>query len=401
MAERRLNLGVAGLGRGFMLMLPTLTSDPRLKLIAAADPRAAARQRFAAEFGARTYETVEELCGDAEIEAIYIATPHQFHAAHAIAAARAGKHMLIEKPMAVTLDECESIVAAARAARIHVVIGHSHSFDAPIAEAKRLIDGGAYGRLRLVTAFNFTDFLYRPRRPEELDTAQGGGVIFNQGAHQIDVARLLAGGLAQSVRAVTGRWDAARPTEGAYAAFVTFADGAAATLTYSGYAHFDSDEFCDWIGESGLPKSAAQYGAARRALRDVSDAAAEAALKMAQTYGGAAASGGAAPGGERLHAHFGVVIASCEKADLRPLPGGIMIYEDAKRHLHKLPPPAVPRAAVIDELYDAAVLGALPLHSGEWGLATLELCHAILRSAAEGREIRLARQVALPAGRTA
>jgi phthalate 4,5-cis-dihydrodiol dehydrogenase len=56
---------------------------------------------------------------------------------------------------------------------------------------------------------------------------------------------------------------------------------------------------------------------------------------------------------------------------------------------------------VIDELYDAAVLGALPLHSGEWGLATLELCHAILRSAAEGREIRLARQVALPAGRTA
>lgn len=399
MVERRLNLGVVGLGRGFMLMLPTLVSDPRLKLVAAADPRPEARQRFAAEFDARVYETVEDLCGDDEIDAVYIATPHQFHAAHAIAAARAGKPMLIEKPMAVTLDECAAIVAAARAARVHVVIGHSHSFDAPIAETKRLIDSGAYGRLRLITAFNFTDFMYRPRRPAELDTAQGGGVIFNQGAHQIDVARFLAGGLAQSVRAVTGRWDAARPTEGAYSAFITFADGAAATLTYSGYAHFDSDEFCDWIGESGQRKTADQHGAARRTLRGVTDADAEAALKVEQSYGSELAGGGGAPGGERLHAHFGVVIASCEKADLRPLPGGIMIYGDETRQLHPLPPPAVPRAEVIDELYDAVMLGEPPIHSGEWGMATLEACHAILRSAAAGREIPLAHQVTLPAAR--
>ena len=400
MTERRLNLGVAGLGRGFMLMLPTLSSDPRLKLAAAADPRPEARERFAAEFGARTYATVEELCRDDDVQAIYIATPHQFHAAHAIAAAAAGKHMLIEKPMAVTLDECAAIVAAAQAARVHVVIGHSHSFDAPIAEAKRLIDSGAYGKLRLITAFNFTDFLYRPRRPEELDTAQGGGVLFNQGAHQIDMARLLAGGLVESVRGVTGRWDSARPTEGAYTAFLTFAGGAAATLTYSGYGHFDSDEFCDWIGESGLRKSAAQHGAARRALGGIADAAAEAALKVAQGYGGPQAGGGADPG-QRLHAHFGVVIASCERADLRPLSNGIMIYGDEARRLHPLPPPAVPRAEVIDELYAAAMLGEPPVHSGAWGMATLEVCHAILRSAAEGRELRLAYQVPPQAARTA
>ena len=401
MAERRLNLGVAGLGRGFMLMLPTLRGDRRLRLAAAADPRAEARARFAAEFGARTYATVEELCRDGEIDAVYIATPHQFHAANAIAAAAASKHMLIEKPMAVTLDECAAIVAAARAAHVHVAIGHSHSFDAPIAETKRLIDSGAYGKLRLVTAFNLTDLLYRPRRPEELDTAQGGGVIFNQGAHQIDVARLLAGGVGESVRAVTGNWDPARPTEGAYSALLTFAGGAAATLTYSGYGHFDSDEFCDWIGESGLAKSEAQYGAARRELKGVTGAAAEAALKVEQGYGGAVAASGAPPPGPRLHAHFGVVIASCERADLRPLPNGIMIHDDESRRLHPLPPPAVPRAEVIDELYAAAMLGAPPIHSGAWGLATLEVCHAILRSAAEGRDIRLAHQVPLHAGRAA
>ena len=115
----------------------------------------------------------------------------------------------------------------------------------------------------MITALNFTDFLYRPRRPEELDTARGGGVVFSQGAHQVDVVRLLAGGHVRTVRASTGAWDPARPTEGAYSALLTFADGAFASLTYSGYAHFDSDEFCGWIGETGQPKDPARYGAAR------------------------------------------------------------------------------------------------------------------------------------------
>ncbi|HXQ50756.1 MAG TPA: hypothetical protein VN802_06660 [Stellaceae bacterium] len=64
-----------------------------------------------------------------------------------------------------------------------------------------------------------------------------------------------ARGLAQSIRAAARRWDRSRPTEGGYGAFLTFSGGAAATLTHSGYGHFDSDGFCDWIAESGLRKS--------------------------------------------------------------------------------------------------------------------------------------------------
>jgi predicted dehydrogenase len=103
-------------------------------------------------------------------------------------------------------------------AGVALIVGPSHSFDAPIARTKMLIDSGTYGRVRMITALNYTDFLYRPRRPEELDTRQGGGVVFSQGAHQVDVARLLAGSPVRSVRAVTGAWDPARPTEGAYTA---------------------------------------------------------------------------------------------------------------------------------------------------------------------------------------
>ncbi|HEY0300383.1 MAG TPA: Gfo/Idh/MocA family oxidoreductase, partial [Rhizomicrobium sp.] len=233
--NRRLRLGVIGLGRAFGLMLPTFSGDRRVSLVAATDTREAARRQFAADFGGRIHATAEELCADPAVEAVYVATPHQFHAQHAVLAARHGKHLLIEKPLALTLDDCAAIVAAARAAGVHLVVGHSHSFDAPVQRLRALVETGAYGAVRMVNAVNYTDYLYRPRRPEELDTAQGGGAVYNQAAHQVDVVRFVAGGDVTHVRAVTGAWDRARPTEGAYAALLTFAGGAFASLTYNGY----------------------------------------------------------------------------------------------------------------------------------------------------------------------
>jgi phthalate 4,5-cis-dihydrodiol dehydrogenase len=379
-------IGAAGLGRAFSLMAPTFAADARVRLVAAADPRPEARARFAADFGGRAYATVEALCADPGVDAVYVATPHQHHAAHAILAAAAGKHVLVEKPMALGLDECAAMSAAARAHGVHLLVGHSHSFDAPIALTKKIIQSGVYGRVRMITALNFTDFLYRPRRPEELDTAHGGGAVFNQAAHHVDIARLLVGGRVATVRAQTGAWDPVRPTEGAYSALLTFEGGLCASLTYSGYAHFDSDELCGWIGEGGQRKDPEAYGTARRALSGD-----ETALKDARNYGGSLF---APAEGMRLHQHFGLLIASCERADLRPTPQGVMIYGDTERRLEPLPAPRVQRAEVIDELHAALVDGKPPRHDGEWGAATLEVCLAILRSSREGREIALPSQTA-------
>ena len=368
---RRLRLGVAGLGRAFSVMLPTFLADSRVTLVAAADPRPQARERFAREFSAHAYETVEQLCADPAVEVVYVATPHQHHAAHTILAARHGKHVLVEKPMAITLDECGAMVAAARGAGVHLVVGHSHSFDAPVLRARALIAGGGYGTVRMITALNYTDFLRRPRRPEELDTRQGGGAVFNQAAHQVDIVRLLGGGRVTSVRAATGAWDRTRPTEGAYAALLTFADGAFASLTYAGYGHFDSDEFQTWIGEMGQTKR--PYA---RPPQSFASAAEEAAFRQARNYGGENYQ--PAAGVPLAHQHFGTILASCERADLRPMPNGVMIYQDGGARLDPLPPPTVPRAEVIDELYAAVAGGVAPLHGGEWAMATTEVCLAIL-----------------------
>src|SRR5207249_12039787 len=94
----------------------------------------------------------------------------------------------------------------------------------------------------------------------------------------------------------------------------------------------------------------------------------------------------------------GLVLVSGERGALRPLPGGVMIYGDADERFDPLPPPRVPRVEVIDELYAAVVQGRPPLHDGRWGMATLEVCVAMLTSARENREVALHEQVAVPAG---
>ena len=388
-----LNLGVIGLGRAFTLMLPTFAADPRIALVAASDPRTEARERFAMEFNAKVFEDAEALCADPAVAAVYVASPHQFHVEHVKCAARHGKHVLVEKPMAITVDECREMIAAAKAANVKLLVGHSHSFDQPYLRARAMIRSGAYGPVRMINALNFTDFLYRPRRPEELDTRQGGGVVFSQAAHQIDIVRLLAGAKAVSVRAFTGNWDAARNTEGAYAAQIRFENGSFASLSYSGYAHFDTDEFMGWWGELGQGRDGeASYGRARANLQKAASVTQEIAMKNARAYGSAGRDAYQFDG-ELAYNHFGLVVVSCERADLRPLPHGVMVYGDKTRHLDELPSPKIPRAEVVDEVHAAAMLGAAPLHSGEWGLATLEICLAMLQSAQTGREVGLSWQV--------
>ena len=389
MAEQRLRLGAAGLGRAFSLMLPTFTSDERVQLVAACDPRPAARAQFARDFGT-AHDSIEALAADPAVEAIYVASPHQFHAEHTRIAAAHGKHVLVEKPMAVTLAECDTMIAACRAAGVHLIVGHSHSFDAPYLETRRLLDSGAYGRVRMIHALNYTDFLYRPRRPEELVTDQGGGVVYSQAAHQVDIVRLLAGAPAVRVRAATGAWDAQRPTEGAYTALVWFEGGCFASLTYCGYGHFDSDAWCGDIGEMGQRKDPTSYGAARRRLAEAHSADEEAQLKAAATYGGSAYRPGPAPSRTLQYQHFGPVIVSCERADLRPLPDAIEIYGDATLERRPLAPPTVPRREVVDELWSAVREGRAPLHDGHWARATLQVCTALLESARRNTDVALA-----------
>jgi phthalate 4,5-cis-dihydrodiol dehydrogenase len=393
-SNRKLQMGIVGLGRAFTVMLPTFTQHPGIKLVAGTDPIMSARAQFESDFGVPTYASIEELCDDPAVEAVYIATPHQFHAVHVEIAAARGKHILVEKPMALTLDECSRMIDAARRGGVRLIVGPSHSFDTPILRTRQMIESGKFGSVRMIHGFDFTDFLYRPRRPEELDTRLGGGVIHSQAAHQVDVLRMLGGGLVRTVQAQTGAWDPSRPTEGAYSALLGFEGGAFASATYNGYGHYDTDVLMGDIGENGDIKDSSSYGGARQRLRNARSAEEEAALKAARNYGGALYQPPAsAPG--TAHQHFGHLVVCCDRADLRPTPHGIEVFADDSKWVEPLPRPLLPRPEVLDEVI-AAVLGDTPpLHDGEWGRATTEVCLAILDAAAGGTTMQLKHQVGL------
>ena len=376
------------------VMVHAAAAHPDFLLRAGADPHQGPREAVARDHNARADADVQMLVADPAVQIVYIATPHQFHAPHAILAAEHGKHIILEKPMALTLADCDAIIAAVERHNVHLIVGHTHAFDPAVRLMRDIIARGELGRLGLIHSFNYTNYLYRPRRPEELATEQGGGVVFSQAAHQVDVVRLLAGAPALRVRAATGAWDAARPTEGAYTALLWFDGGAFASLTYSGYGHFDSDGWCEDIGELGQRKEASHHGAARRRLLNVGSTGEEAQLKAAGTYGGPAYRPAPGASSELHHQHFGPMIVSCERADLRPLPDAIEINGDTTRERRSIGSPAVPRREVIDELWSAVREDRAPLHDGVWARATLEVCTAILDSARSGVDVVLRRQSA-------
>ncbi len=390
MPAHTLRLGAIGLGRAAATMLPSLIAHPNVRLTAAADLNPEARARFEADFGGRTYATAAELCASSDVDAVYIATPHQYHAADVLTAAGNGKHAIVEKPMALTVEECRAMTDAAESNGVVLVVGHSAGFNPTIKLIRALIESGEAGALRLMTNLVYTNFLYRPRRPEELDTALGGGIMFNQVPHQLDIIRVIDGGPLETAYAVTGVWDRTRPTEGALTALLRFRDGVAASLTYSGYDHFDTDEFHAWVSEGGSEKTPA-YGAQRRALRAFASPADEA---RGRTASGFAGRGIARPSGPMHHPHFGLLIVSCDDADLRPSPDGVLIYDnDGVREVLAPPARTYPnKDGVIDEFYDAIVSGEAPLHDGRWGTDTTAAAIALLQSARERRVITLANE---------
>lgn len=396
--QRPLQLGVVGMGRAFTIMLPTFIQDTRIELVAGADPRNEARLQFERDFGGSAFENYELLLDNADIDIVYLATPANLHVEQITKIISAGKHVLLEKPMALTIEDAQQINEIVEEAGVHLVVGHSHGFNRPIQQTRELIVSGIYGRLQMLTALNYTDFMYRPRRPDELITEKGGGVVFSQAAHQIDIIRILGGGCLKSIRANTGNWDPARKTEGAYNALLTFEDGTTATATYSGYAHFDSDELMNWNSELGIPKDPDVYWQPRKKLASKLPEINEENLKSSQNFGGVNYNSKLINQNEnRQHQHFGTVIASCENADIRPMPWGVAIYSNDEHLENRLNIPLVPRSEVIDEIVNAIYYNVPPTHDGNWALANLEVSLAILESAKNREEITLKHQVPIAA----
>jgi phthalate 4,5-cis-dihydrodiol dehydrogenase len=395
----RIRIGIAGAGIGSLQVIPNLVElRDKVVLTALADTRRENMTYYAERYPTpvRMYEAVEEMCGSPDIDAVWVATPNEFHAQHVIAAARAGKHVICEKPMAVTLEQCQRMVEAVERHGVKYVQGHSKVYDSPVRKMGEIARSGDLGRVIHIQSLNWNDWLIRALMPQEVDTELGTGVVFRQGPHQIDTVRFIAGGVVRSVNALAGRSEPNFPKcEGNYTAFLEFENDIAANLMFDGYGYFDVTELTWGIGESGKTQRNPDSLVPRE--RPKGPVAAEqkyALVRQGNPYG-YGKGGGIVADSPQQQPFFGLTIVTCERGVMRVSPDGLYLYD--KNGRREVACPRTPnRAAELIELHEAVTRDRPTLLDARWGMATTEICLAILESSRTRRTVHPAHQSVAP-----
>ncbi len=189
----KLRWGILGTGHIAGVYARGVAASQSGELAAVGSRASASADRFAREFGVpRAHGSYEALLADRAVEAVYVATPHPEHAAWAIRAAQAGKHILCEKPLTLNRADAGRVVAAARAAGVVLMEAFMYRCHPQTAKVVELVAGGALGRVGIVQAtFSFAadpDPANRWWNP-----ALGGGGILDIGCYPVSFARLVAG----------------------------------------------------------------------------------------------------------------------------------------------------------------------------------------------------------------
>lgn len=235
--------GIVGCGMIARFHAKAIASIKGAKLVACYDALAASADRLAEEVGCQAYHKLDDLLADRRVDIVTIGTPSGAHMEPGVAAAKAGKHVIVEKPLDITLKRCDALIAAAAKAKVKLAAIFPSRFHEPSIELKKAIEGGRFGKLTLGDAYVkwYRSQAYYDsgawRGTWELD---GGGALMNQAIHSVDLLSWLMGPVVE-IRAQTGLLAHERiAVEDTAVATLRFANGAlgvieASTAAYPGY----------------------------------------------------------------------------------------------------------------------------------------------------------------------
>ena len=317
-------------------------------------------EAFAAKFGLEVRD-FDALLADPTIDALTFCVPSGLHAELGAQALRAGKHVVIEKPMDITLDACDTLLAAQRESGKALAIISQHRFDHASVEVKAALDSGALGSLVYAEArvpWFRTQEYYDSGDWRGTWALDGGGALMNQGVHTADLLRWLCGPV-ETVYAQARTLAHERiEVEDVLAATLTFANGAIATLSASTALY---PGFAVRLAVHGTEGSAIIEGDMLHTLTTKS---------------------GTAGGGESAHAHAlqvatgGTKAAAAQAGSLTASSDPAAIWGEAHR-------------AQFADFIDCARTGARPIVDGEEGRKAVELVLAVYESARTGQVVRL------------
>jgi predicted dehydrogenase len=337
--DRPLGYAIVGLGSyGLKVIIPQFANCTHSRLVAvvSGDPEKA--KRVAAEHGvpARSiysYANFDTIRDNPDVDIVYVCLPNSMHAEYVIRAAKAGKHVMCEKPMAVSVAECEAMIAACKTANRKLMIGYRCHFEPYNLEAMRLARTGAAGKIRYVRSEH--GFVQSDPSVWRLKRAlSGGGSLMDMGIYSLQAARYMTGEepIAVTARESTDRRDP-RFTE--------------------------VEDIIDWTLEfpsGAIASCQSMYSANQNHILLMGDKG-RIELEPATRYDG----------------------------------NHMWLGKDGRER--EVMPPAAPGktqfAGQLDHLAQCVRTGAEPIVSGEEGLRDMRIVAAIYRSAREGRTIRL------------
>jgi len=219
-----IRLGVLGAGIIAKTFMEAAPDVPGLDVAVICDIAEDAARALAEPHDIPTATDFRAVLADETIDAVYIALPHHLHEQATIAAAEAGKHILLEKPMANSLAQADRMLAAQKRAGVKLMIGFTHRFHSELQTAKRLIDAGELGQLTLAidvmtTGGVIPGWFWR-------QSESGGGVLHVNGAHSFDRLRWLMGAEIVEVFAYAQTYDSRKTVEDSAVVALRFANGA-------------------------------------------------------------------------------------------------------------------------------------------------------------------------------
>ena len=340
--DRPLGYAIVGLGRyGLDVIIPQFKNCAHSRLTAVVSGDSAKAARVAAEHGlpARSvysYANFDSIRNNPDVDIVYVCLPNSMHAEYTIRAAKAGKHVMCEKPLAASVAECEAMIAACKRADRKLMIGYRCHFEPYNLEAMRLAKTGAAGKIRYVRSEH--GFVQGDPSAWRLKRAlSGGGSLMDMGVYSLQAARYMTGEepIAVTARESTDRRDP-RFTE--------------------------VEDIIDWTLEfpsGAIASCQSMYSANQNHILLMGDKG-RIELEPATRYDG----------------------------------NHMWLGRDGRER--EVTPPAGPAktqfAGQLDHLAQCVRSGAEPIVSGEEGLRDMRIVEAIYRSAREGRTIRLDRR---------
>lgn len=249
-----MRVALIGCGRVARAHAAALARSPVATLAVAVDIRRERAEAFAAQYGCEAATDWEKVVTRPDIDAVEICTPHYLHAPQAIAAASARKHILTEKPMAISVADADAMIAAAEENGVMLGVIFQNRYNPASQAAKQAVESGEIGTVRGARAFltwDRSDEYYSQSDWKGTWDKEGGGVLIDQAIHTIDLIQWLMGPAESVVATYDTRNHELINVDDMAEATIRFRSGALASLYANCYYPYNADVFVEVVGTKG------------------------------------------------------------------------------------------------------------------------------------------------------